>query len=146
MSRVLRAVIALCLLWACATDKKSFEVYNLVWAISAPAAFLLLVTYGRLNAGTCLSLAVFGLLQLLLFSKMYGKADCYAFCVCSMALAAEGFGFEMYVVHMAAAFTLLAALQLLRGNVNRRGNLKEPVAFLPYITVSLGVILLFFKD
>jgi ABC-type transport system involved in cytochrome c biogenesis permease subunit len=146
MSWVMRGLILLCLLWACATDRRSFEVYNLVWMISGAAAAVLLSANGRMQGETLLSVAIFALLQLAVFSRMYGRADCYAFCVCALTEAAEGLGFTEYVLHMAAAFGLLAVVQLCRGNINRHGNLKEPVAFIPYITVSFGLILLFFKD
>jgi hypothetical protein len=42
---------------------------------------------------------------------------------------------------MAFAFGALAALQLLRRNIDKRGNLKQPVAFLPYISASFALLL-----
>ena len=84
-------------------------------------------------------LICFGLLQLRLFSKMYGRADSYAFICCSMVLSAFGDGMLVYLVHMLVAVVLLGAMQLAYGNVGKDGNLKIPVAFVPYIVVSFFI-------
>lgn len=81
----------------------------------------------------------FGLLQLRLFSKLYGRADSYAFICCSMVLSAFGDGMLAYLLHMLVAVALLGIVQLAYGNVGKDGNLKIPVAFVPYITVSFFI-------
>lgn len=134
MSVFLWLLVIVCLLFACATDCRTCRVYNVTWWISGAAAAVLL---GRSGAWQLLpELGFFCLLQLKLFSRMYGKADCYAFCVCAAAGASEGFGCMEYLLHMALAFGILAAVQLGHRNLDRRGNLRQPVAFLPYITVA----------
>lgn len=78
-------------------------------------------------------------LQFMLFARMYGKADCYAFCVCAIAGASLGMGFPDYLWQMLLALCLLFPVQLLRRNIGKSGNLKQPVAFLPYITLAFGI-------
>ena len=140
------SVIAGCLLLACATDRKTCQVYNFVWWISGAAAVALLwVRRTETGSGGIGGLVLFCLLQLFLFSKMYGRADCYAFCVC--AGAETGLGLKLWECwgHMTAAFLLLAVIQAFRRNISIRGRLKEPVPFLPYITAGLLVVLTFHK-
>lgn len=87
------------------------------------------------------ALILFVGLQWILFRKMYGAADVAAFMVCAVYLAAEGRSMEDYLMHMAATFLLLGVVQLGKGNVSDRGNLKRPVALFPYITVGFFIII-----
>lgn len=144
MSGILWLVIAASLLVACYTDCRTCEVYNVIWWVSGTAAALSMILNGKVTIAMVLELGVFCLIQLLLFSRMYGKADCYAFCVCAMAETACGMGFPEYLFHMVFAFGILAMVQLARQNVNSKGNLKHPVPFLPYITMGFVLVLLFF--
>ena len=48
---------------------------------------------------------------------------------------------ETYLLHMGLTFSILGVVQLFRGNISRRGNLKEPVALVPYVAVSFFVII-----
>lgn len=106
------------------------------------AALLLLITgENRMDMECVAGLGLFVLLQLKLFSKMYGRADCYAFCVCALAEAAAGLGIVEFLIHMLAAFCLLAVIQGIHRNIDRRGNLKQPVPFLPYITLAFWTLL-----
>ncbi len=135
MSAFLWMIIIVCLLLACVTDCRTLRVYNVIWWISGVAAAVLMArsdTWRMVLPDLCF----FCLVQLKLFSRMYGKADCYAFCVCAAAGASRGFGCMEYLLHMALAFGILAAVQLCRRNLDRRGNLRQPVAFLPYITIA----------
>ena len=75
---------------------------------------------------------------------MYGRADCYAFCVCAMAETACGMGFAEYLFHMLIAFGILAMVQFARRNIDTKGNLKHPVPFIPYIAAAFVLVLLFF--
>lgn len=142
MSGALWFTVAACLLFACITDLKSREVYNITWWISGAAAAALLLGEGeRLQPSLLPELGLFILLQLKLFSKMYGRADCYAFSVCAVAEAAAGLPFGGYLLHMLLSFLLLALVQALRRNIGKNGNLRRPVAFLPYITLAFWALL-----
>lgn len=83
---------------------------------------------------------LFVLLQYLLFARMYGLADCHAFCSCAVLLFVSGRGIASMLVHMLCSIVLLGLVQGVKGNVNKRGNLKKPVAFLPYITTAFLVV------
>ena len=142
MRLALWAVIALCLLFACITDCITCQVYNFTWWISGAAAALLLGTRKNGISLVCLGeLGFFILLQLRLFSRLYGRADCYAFSVCAIAEAAAGLELAGFLVHMLGAFCLLALVQGMRRNIGKRGNLKRPVPFLPYITLAFWALL-----
>ena len=144
MSMILWAVIAGCFLFACVTDCRTCEVYNFTWWLSGTAAVLLMFLNGGESAKILPQLCFFCLLQLLVFSKMYGRADCYAFCVCAMAEASAGKGLFEFLLQMLLAFGVLTVVQFFRGNVDAGGKLKQPVPFLPYITLAFVMIFLFF--
>lgn len=76
---------------------------------------------------------LFCMIQYFVFRFMYGPADVAVFMVCALFLATEGRGIEAYLFHMTVTFLLLGGVQLIRGNLSRWGNLKEPVALVPYI-------------
>lgn len=80
---------------------------------------------------------LFVILQMLVFSKMYGLADCYLFSVCSLFIAAGGHGIEYCLLHMLLAICLLAVVQIKMHNINKKGNLKQAVAFVPYIAIAI---------
>ncbi len=136
---VVMAVFAGCLILGCITDCKACEVYQFIWWVAGAMSMLLLCKYlGEENVSQLPRLVVllfYCILQECFFCKFYGRADCHAFVIC--ALAAFGMGMDLLdcLVHMLLAFVGLAVVQLFRGNVNRKGNLKHPVAFLPYITI-----------
>lgn len=144
MKWILWGIIGLCFLFACEMDCRTCEVYNVIWWISGTAAAVLIALSSRAERTLLLELCLFCVIQLGIFSKMYGKADCYAFCVCAAAEASEGLGLKEFLVHMMLAIGLLAIVQLLRRNIDGRGNLKQAVPFLPYITLSFGLLFLFF--
>ena len=102
---------------------------------------MLLQEKSRLEINFLLELGFFVLLQLLLFPKMYGRADCYAFSVCAVAEAAAGLSLTGYLLHMLLSFILLAFVQALCHNIDRRGKLRRPVPFLPYITLAFWALL-----
>ncbi|MCM1026199.1 MAG: hypothetical protein NC432_07170 [Roseburia sp.] len=147
MKTALWAVIFLCLLAACIMDCKTCMVYNVVWWISGAAALILLVLNGRqIPPETVFWLGAFAALQEILFSRMYGKADCHGFCVCAAAEASLGIGPAGFLGHMLLAFGLLAVVQAFRRNIGRDGNLKRPVPFLPYITLAFWVLLWYYNS
>ncbi len=160
MRALLWGILWCSLLYGCITDLKSRLVYNFTWWFGGLSAGGLLwgslakesaagkllradicreLTVGKALWGSVLwELSVFLILQLIFFCHMYGKADCYAFCVCAMAEASLGMGLKEYLVHMLFAVSFLFYVQLVRHNIAADGNLKTPVAFLPYITVSFA--------
>ena len=137
MIYTLWGVIMLCLAYACITDVKTCLVYNVTWWIAGASACLLYPVGAKLpGKEQLIELIIFLILQWKLFSGWYGKADCYAFSVCAVAGGSLGFGLLEYLIHMLGAFAILALVQGMRRNINRRGNLKHPVPFLPYITLA----------
>lgn len=133
-----------CLLLASVTDAAICQVYNFTWWLSgAAAAVLMAVNFQGIRAVG--ELLLFCGLQFLLFDKMYGRADCYAFCVCAAAEAGLGFGMAGFFFHMSAAFLLLAFVQAVKKNIGGGWRLKKPVPFLPYITAAFYMMLLFVK-
>ena len=142
MTELLWFVLAASLLFACATDCKSCEVYNFTWWIGGAAALLLLAgDRDNISATNMVQLLFYIALQLFFFSKMYGKADCYAFSVCAVAETAAGMHLMEYLFHMLIAFAFLALVQGGKRNIARNGNLKHPVPFLPYITLAFWTLL-----
>lgn len=146
LSRLLLAVILGCLLLACTTDLAIYQVHNFVWWFGGIAAGLLLwVELRRVPAAVSNvlpELFAFCIIQIVLFSRLYGRADCYAFCVCSWTEAGLGMDIMGFLEHMFLAFLLLTAVQAFRKNISRKGNLKKPVPFLPYITAAFYLLLL----
>lgn len=144
--RLLLSLFLGCLLLACVTDVATREVHNFVWWIAGTAAALLLypAAYGSgAGRGSLWELLLFCVIQLVLFARLYGRADCYAFCVCAVAETGLGMGMTGFLLHMLTAFLLLSAVQAVRGNIAMDGRLREPVAFLPYITAGAYIMLFF---
>lgn len=141
MREMLWIILSISLLSACVMDCISCEVYNVTWWFGGTAALLLFLTGGRERKEMLVGLVVFAGLQLVVFARMYGKADCYAFCVCAVAYAAAGIDMVGYLLHMLLSFMLLAVVQGARRNIGKDGNLKTPVPFLPYITLAFLILL-----
>lgn len=147
LPRLLLSMVLGCLLLACVTDIAMCQVYNFVWWISCTLAGALLL-YRWIGMGAVkgvLELLLFCVAQLLIFSGLYGRADCYAFCVCAGAEAGLGMGMEAFLAHMVIAFALLLPVQAVKKNITAGGRLKTPVPFLPYVTTGFAVILIFHK-
>lgn len=132
---ILLGVLGGCLLTASIMDWWEQMVYRFVWWIGGAAGGMFLVKAG-ISPQTICSIIGFWLLQKLIFARLYGRADCYAFCVSALAMAALGGGFADYVTHMFLVFVGLTAVQMMRGNIARNGNLKKAVPLLPYITIA----------
>lgn len=132
-----------CLIFACVTDLLCSQVYNFTWWIAYVSQGLLLwrliwtngiaVSDGR---GMLVELALFCGVQLLVAGRIYGRADSYAFCACALCGACHGMGMAEYLKQMLWAYLLLFVVQAVRRNISANGNLKKPVPFLPYITIS----------
>lgn len=150
-SRPLLALIMGCLLLACVTDMIIYQVYNFVWWVAGAAAALLLWerlwSVGNIQngVGILLELTIFWLIQLGVFGRLYGKADCYAFCVCAAAEAGIGMTLELIVIHMVFAFGIFVPLQFVCKNITLRGKMKKSVPFIPYITAGFYLLLIFAK-
>ena len=143
-SGILQAVVVGCLLLACVTDLAMCRVYNFVWWAGGLAAGLCFLTEAGEDPALfrCLwEWALFCCIQMTLFARFYGRADCYAFCVCAGAEAAMGGGMAGYLLHMLFSLCLLGAVQAVRKNISPRGDLKRPVPFLPYITAVFYLFL-----
>lgn len=136
---ILLSITVSCLVTASVMDIETHLIYNYVWWLGKGIGILMMLLYDN---RMWLSMLLFCAMQEYIFSKMYGRADCHGFAVCSMAEAAFGMGMREYLLHMLIAFGIMGVLQLLRGNVGRNGKLKESIPFLPYITVAFGVNLI----
>lgn len=126
--------------WAALTlaafcDHCTTEVHDVIFFPPAAIGFIYLAAQGSWRG--ILNLLLFWLLQLLLFRRLYGGADCLAFSMCAAYMAHNGALLLEYLLLMLFTFLALGTVQLLRRNVNRRGNLKEPVALIPYIAATM---------
>lgn len=136
-SNLALGLVIFCFLAAAVMDYRTCRVYRLFWWIALGADILLWVCkadtilYSRLP-----ELIFFCLLQELFFSKMYGRADCHGFCVGAVTLFCLGGSLWDFVMLMAYSFGLLFVVQAFHRNINKQGNLKKPVAFIPYLTTS----------
>ena len=93
----------------------------------------------RFSIQQAAAVALFVLLQQILFAQMYGRADCHAFSVCALAGCAWQGNLLWFLIHMLSALTLLAAVQFCRRNVTPDGKLRVPKPFIPYIVVTFWV-------
>ena len=138
---LLLSIVSGGLLAAGVMDVETHLIYDFVWWISGTAALLLLL-FSENARVLWWDIMSFIVLQHLLFGRLYGRADCHAFCVCALAEGAFGMTMQDYLVHMLIAIGILSAVQLAGGNVTGDDRLKVPVPFLPYITVSFGIMLI----
>ncbi len=148
--RFLLSVIGGSLLLASVTDILLCQVHNFIWWPALAAALILLgircfrhCLYETrvLSWDQLLSLVIFVLVQLVVFGRMYGRADSYAFCVCAVAEAAGGMDIMGMLVHMIFAYSILVPMQVWRRNIDKKGNLIQPVPFLPYIVTAFWAVL-----
>ncbi len=132
-------VLAAYLLVASIQDSQTCEVYDFlhILAIPAGAVFIMAAPAGE----KIISLVIFTVIQLGLFMRMYGAGDGLVFLVCAIYESRFGKGLSTYLLHMAAAFAVLSVVQGFRGNINKKGNLKKPVAFVPYIAATVWFFL-----
>ncbi|MDE7222385.1 MAG: hypothetical protein K2O34_01225 [Acetatifactor sp.] len=129
---ILAVYLTVCVL----TDRQTCKVYD---CLQLPAALFgtALCMMRPVPAQGGAALVCFALLQYFLFMRLYGRGDGMTFQISSLYIIGAGGSLETLLSHMAAAFALLGVVQLVRGNINRKGNLKLPVPFLPYIACSL---------
>lgn len=150
---ILLSLLAGGLLAAACMDAENCYVYNYVWWWCLPWTGILLglpVSKAYMEDGVCritdrfsiqqaAAVALFVLLQQILFAQMYGRADCHAFSVCALAGCAWQGNLLWFLIHMLSALTLLAAVQFCRRNVTPDGKLRVPKPFIPYIVVTFWV-------
>lgn len=145
---LLLAIVAGALLFACTTDSISCQVFRFTWWVGLGAAgMIFMLRIERMADCSSLQtilteLLVYILLQEFFFGRFYGRADCHAFVLCALVGTLYGMAFKEYLVHMLLAFFLLAIHQIFRKNISKIGNLKQPVAFLPHITVAFWIIMI----
>lgn len=136
---MLMACFSAGLITATVMDLWEQMVYRFVWWAAGAAALVILIARlcaaGRVG-GAAGELILYIFLQQTVFVRFYGRADCHAFSVCAVAMAAYGLRLVDYLIHMALAFGILAVIQLACGNVTQSGRLKQPVPLVPYITVA----------
>lgn len=130
------------LLVATFSDIKEKQVLRIVWMI---CIFLLTIVLLFQKVGFCewLCLAEFVFLQECICNHFYGQADAHSYICCVVYAMTNGFieedimlaGLQLMII----SFVLLAVLNLFMRNINRFGNLKQPVAFIPYIVVALNL-------
>ena len=130
---ILCSLLAGGLLAAACMDAVHSYVYNYVWWWCLPWTGILL------GLPVSEAMALFVLLQQILFAQMYGRADCHAFSVCALAGCAWQGNLLWFLIHMLSALTLLAAVQFCRRNVTPDGKLRVPKPFIPYIVVTFWV-------
>lgn len=127
--------LAAYLLSASITDIRTCEVYDflpLITTIIGVGTLLLTAKWEWL-----IPFALFFVIQLTIFMRMYGRADGYAFLVCALYESRFGQGILTYLLHMGASVLLLSIVQGIKGNIDQKGNLTHPVPFLPYISVTV---------
>lgn len=140
VSGCLYGVLAAYLLTATITDLQIKKVHDFLAIIGALGGLALCIQE-RPGWTVIRALAAFLIIQFILFRKMYGLADCLAFAVCALYMAASGKDLITYLLHMGAAFLALFAAQAMQHNINSHGNLKKPVALLPYISTTVWFFL-----
>lgn len=87
-----------------------------------------------------INLLVFFGVQYIIFRKLYGGADCLAFSMGAVYMAADNRALmSEFLLLMLFTFMELGIVQLFKGNVNRKGNLKQPVPLIPYIAFALAI-------
>ena len=137
---LLFCILAACFLLAFLEDCWMCQVHNFVWWAGAAAGAGLLFLAGE-TRGDVSALLFFIFLQELFFCRFYGRADSHGFCVCAMVQCACGMGLTGYLLMMLLAVGMLGLVQGIRHNINRKGNLKTPVPFLPYIIIAFWATL-----
>jgi len=127
------AVISLIL--ASYEDIRTKSVTNAVWWIFSAGLLMLLFQEGAdaVDITECIIAVV---IQELIMSRVYGRADSHAFSCCAVYLILTGAGLEGHILHMSLALAMLVVVQILRGNIACGLKLKEPVPFIPYIAVT----------
>lgn len=132
-------VLAAYLLVASIQDSQTYEVYDFLHVLALPAGGIFII---EAPAGEkVISLVLYLAIQLGIFMRMYGAGDGFVFMVCAIYESRFGKGLSTYLLHMAAVFVMLGIVQGVRRNINKIGNLKKPVALVPYIAATVWFFL-----
>lgn len=137
VQQVIFCIVNTVLLLTAYIDFKTQEVYRIIWIIPMAIAGV-----GIPHTKTAvLHLIIFFALQLFLFSRFYGKADSFCFCLCAETIIMSNGQLIDCLIHMLMALTLMFITNLCKHNVNKRLNLKKSEPFIPYIYASWLLIL-----
>lgn len=137
---LLYGVLVAYLITASITDYQTQLVHDFLHIIGAVAGLTLIVSQ-QPEWLVIKGLLWFVGIQLLIFKRMYGTADCFTFIVCAIFIACSNHGLLTYLWHMGATLVLLTIIQGFCRNINRKGNLKVPVALVPYIAVTTWIFI-----
>lgn len=120
------------LLFTAYIDFKTQEVYRVIWAFPMAIAGMG-ISYTK---EAILSLGIFFILQFFLFSKFYGKADSFCFCLSAETIVISNGQLLDCLIHMLIALTLMFVANLCKHNVDKHLKLKKPEPFIPYIYIA----------
>lgn len=137
VEKLLYCLVLSCFAAAAVMDLQEQCVYRYIWYLAA--GFLVPILYRR--EIQVWSLIGYALLQETLFSCFYGRADCHGFVAAGLFLYSVGGNFQSCIIHMGITFLEVFVVQLCKGNINARGNLKQPVALIPYLVTALQMML-----
>lgn len=132
-------ILAAYLLVAAIQDDQTYEVYDILHILALPAGIAFIVASP--SGEKMISLAIYAIIQVGIFMRMYGSGDGLAFLVCAIYESRFGEGLSTYLLHMATVFVVLAVVQGVRRNISKKGNLKKPVALVPYIAATVWFFL-----
>ena len=135
-------VFLACLIYASISDIRTKEVSDIVWWI----ALADIIVYEMLSSASLKALPLFESLLIIfiqqkIMSRYYGRADSHAFSCCALFWAVSGKCLEMHILHMTLSLVLLTAVQFARHNIGPAWKLKNPIAFIPYISASFALVL-----
>ena len=133
-------VVCIYFLSSSMTDIMSCYVYDWfqIWGTVA-GVYLIMQSSSDIWIGC--SIVIFTILQGTIFMRLYGRADGLAFLIAALAMGSLGHGIKSYLLHMIISYLSLAFIQICKGNIGKKGNLKKPVPFLPYITISFWIVI-----
>ena len=132
-------VLAAYLLVAAIQDDQTYEVYDFLHILAVPTGVIFIVDSA--SRQKLLSLAIYAAVQIGIFMRMYGAGDGLVFLVCAIYESRFGKGLSTYLLHMATVFAVLLVVQGVRRNISKKGNLKKPVALVPYIAATVWFFL-----
>ena len=127
--------LGLYLLYNSYTDYKTKYVYNFTHYILVTVFSVVLLTRD-VPTRIILELFIYLAIQYFLFMKLYGRGDGIVFIVCALFFAINGKGMVTFLHHMLYTFLILGVVQGIKGNIAGNGELKKPVALVPYIAAS----------
>ena len=137
VQQIIFCIVNATLLLAAYIDFKTQEVYRAIWIIPM---IITGIDIPRTKTAV-LYLVIFLALQLFLFSKFYGKADSFCFCLCAETIIMLNGQLIVCLIHMLIALALMFIANLCKHNVDKRLKLKKPEPFIPYIYASWFLII-----